>query len=201
MSVLALSGSRNRQGSTAHALDALATGVRNRGGDWEDIFLTEKKIERCRQCGADGWGICISEERCVIKDDFPSIVDRLKNAQLVVFATPVYFHDLSESMKAFLDRLHRIGFAKIMRQSSPPIPGMNGEGTPAIGLCYAGGSGNGTTSCCFTLERTLQTCGFDVVDMIPVRRQNLEMKLPLLEKVGEWLATIPVSGPFMPPPR
>jgi hypothetical protein len=35
----------------------------------------------------------------------------------------------------------------------------------------------------------LATCGFDVVDMIPVRRQNLAAKLPLLERTGEWLAT------------
>jgi hypothetical protein len=38
-------------------------------------------------------------------------------------------------------------------------------------------------------------CGFDVVDMIPVRRQNLEFKLPLLELTGEWLASKPASGP------
>jgi len=49
------------------------------------------------------------------------------------------------------------------------------------------------------MERILQTCGFDVVDVILARRQNLEMKLPLLEKVGEWLATRPTSGPWPPP--
>jgi len=32
-------------------------------------------------------------------------------------------------------------------------------------------------------------CGFDVVDMIPVRRQNLKFKLPLMELTGEWLAS------------
>ena len=37
-------------------------------------------------------------------------------------------------------------------------------------------------------------CGFDVVDMIPVRRQNLEFKLPLLELTGQWLTSKPVSG-------
>jgi hypothetical protein len=38
--------------------------------------------------------------------------------------------------------------------------------------------------------------------MIPVRRQNLEMKLPHLERVGEWLTTKPVSGPPpVPPPQ
>jgi multimeric flavodoxin WrbA len=169
----------------------------------DSLFLTERNVERCRQCNQDGWGICLSEERCIIDDDFSSLVERVSLADLVIFATPVYFHDLSESMKGFLDRLRRIGFPKILRQPGPVIPGpiLNGQGTPAIGMCYAGGSGNGTTSCCLNLERTLQTCGFDVVDMIPIRRQNLEMKLAFLEHVGAWLATRPTSGPPVAPPR
>jgi len=44
------------------------------------------------------------------------------------------------------------------------------------------------------LERILQTCSFDVVDMIPVRRQNLEAKIKIMELTGEWLATEPSSS-------
>jgi hypothetical protein len=73
----------------------------------------------------------------------------------------------------------------------PPVP--TEQMTPAIGLCYAGGSGNGTTNCAMNLERILQTCGFDVVDVIPARRQNLEAKLPIMELTGQWLVTKPSS--------
>ena len=202
MVIKALSGSRNRQGGTARALDAVLRGVAKAGGQWESMFLTERNLQRCRQCNEDGWGVCLTEERCVIEDDFASIAEKVRRADLMVFATPVYFHDLSESMKAFLDRFRRIEFPKILKAPGPIVPGQipNGQGVPAIGICYAGGSGNGTTSCCQILERTLQTCGFDVVDMIPIRRQNLEMKLPPLEHVGAWLATRPTSGPLMAPP-
>jgi NAD(P)H-dependent FMN reductase len=203
MRIIALSGSRNRQGGTARAVEALTRGVSRGGAESETLFLTEHAIERCRQCNQDGWGICRNEGRCVIEDDFAPLVEKIGAADVAVFATPVYFHDLSESMKAFLDRLRRIGFLKVLRQSGPPGPGFvpDENAIPAVGLCYAGGSGNGTTSCCFNLERTLQTCGFDVVDMIPVRRQNLEMKLTLLDEVGAWLATRPTSGPLVMPPR
>jgi NAD(P)H-dependent FMN reductase len=146
--------------------------------------------------------VCLTEERCIIEDDFAPIIEKVEASDLIVFATPVYFHDLSESMKGFLDRLRRIGFPKILRLPGPVGPGLiPAGGIPAIGVCYAGGSGNGTTSCCLNLERILQTCGFDVVDMIPVRRQNLEMKLALLERVGAWLTTKPTSGPPVAPPR
>ncbi|HUT67170.1 MAG TPA: flavodoxin family protein [Dehalococcoidales bacterium] len=200
MQILILSGSRNREGQTARAINAIRKGISAAKGNSECLFLTEMKLERCRQCDPDGWGLCRKEGRCVIEDDFASIVKMVKAADLVVFANPVYFGDLSESMRGFLDRFRRTRFMR--PGAAPPGPFPSAGGTPAIGLCYAGGSGNGTISCCANLERILQTCGFDVVDMIPARRQNLEVKLPMLELVGKWLATKPTSGPpFVPPGR
>ena len=201
MQILALSGSRNRQGKTAQAMNAILKGVTEAGGYSECIFLTELALERCRQCNSDGWGVCRSEGHCIIEDDFALVVERIEAADVVVFANPVYFGDLSESMRGFLDRFRRTRLTRrppAARGVPGPTP-FGGGGAPAIGLCYAGGSGNGTISCCANLERILQTCGFDVIDMIPARRQNLEIKLPMLELVGKWLVTKPTSGPWPPP--
>jgi NAD(P)H-dependent FMN reductase len=199
--ILILSGSRNRQGQTARAINAINKGISAAGGSAEVVFLTEQKLERCRQCEKDGWGICRSEGRCIIEDDFAPIVDKVLAADLAVFATPVYFGDLSESMRGFLDRFRRIRFPKMMAERrGPPGPFPPTPGPSAIGLCYAGGSGNGTTSCAANLERILQTCGLDVVDVVLTRRQNIEAKLPLLELTGRWLVTRPTSGPPIPPP-
>lgn len=191
MQVLVLSGSRNPEGRTARLINSLREGIVKGGGNSELLFLPTMNIERCRQCESNGWGICRSEHRCIIEDDFPSITDKIKSADAVVFATPVYFADLSESMRAFLDRLRRTHFMAGPR-GMPPAP--TEQSTPVMGICYAGGSGNGTTNCAMNLERILQTCGFDVVEMLPARRQNLEAKLPLAEKIGEWLATKPSSA-------
>ena len=201
MKILVLSGSRNREGKTARAIEAILRGIAKAKGDSECIFLIELNLERCRQCNPDGWGLCRSEHRCIIEDDFALVTEKIKASDVVVFATPVYFGDLSESMRGFLDRLRRTRFTF----GPPPVPGTlpirpAGQTTPAIGMCYAGGSGNGTISCASNLEKILQTCWFDVVDMIPIRRQNLDMKLPLLECVGAWLATKPTSGPPRIPP-
>jgi multimeric flavodoxin WrbA len=194
MQILMLSGSRNREGRTAQAIEAIAKGVAKAGGNSESIFLTELAIERCRQCDKDGYGICIREQRCIIKDDFDSVVTRVKAADVVVFASPVYFLDLSESMRAFLERLRRT--VPDSARSIPFSPHMGG--TPAIGMCLAGKNGGGALNCCVSLEKILKECGFDVVDMIPLRRQNLEFKLPILALTGEWLVKKPTSGAFIP---
>lgn len=195
MKTLVISGSRDPEGRTALLIKALCKGVESGGGETEVLYLPNMDIEVCRQCNSDGWGICRDEERCIVEDDFTSIVSKMDDADVTVFANPVYFGDLSESMKAFLDRLRRVK-TTIPRQPvrKGPGPFNNDEGPVAVGLCYAGGSGNGTTTCCMNLERILMFCGFDVVDMIPARRENLENKLIIVEQTGKWLATVPSSS-------
>jgi multimeric flavodoxin WrbA len=199
MNILILSGSRNREGQTARAINAVRKGITDGGAKSETIFLTELELERCRQCDSDGWGLCRREERCIIEDDFSSIVAKVEKADVVVFANPVYFWDLSESMRTFLERYRRVTQLGRIKAGRGLGGFPSGGGTPAIAICYAGGSGNGTVNCCANMEQMLQTCSFDVVDIIPARRQNLEHKLSILEMTGRWLTTKPTSGPPLVP--
>ena len=133
MNILAVLGSRNPQGQTARAVGALLAGAGSKSA--RQVFLPECKIERCRQCDESGWGLCRSEGRCVIDDDFAGLVASIKSADIVVFATPVYFGDLSESMRAFTDRLRRV-----IRHSEDKS-GIQDK--ISIGICVAGGGGGG----------------------------------------------------------
>jgi multimeric flavodoxin WrbA len=180
MKIAAVLGSRNPQGQTARAAGALLDGLTAQGATVERFFLPQMKIERCRQCDENGWGICRSEGSCVIEDDFAGIVASIRSADAAVFATPVYFSDLSESLRAFLDRLRRISLHKNGKKGI--------EGKRAIGICVAGGGGGGAPACSVSLEKILGTCGLEVVDMVPVRRQNLEAKLRVLRLTAEALA-------------
>ena len=180
MKVLMISGSRNPKGQTARAADALLEGATSAGAEAERVFLPRLKIERCRQCQDDGWGVCRSEGRCCIEDDFASIVQKVRSADAVVFANPVYFGDLSESLRAFLDRLRRTCMHEKGRAGI--------EGKRAVGVCVAGGGGGGAPACCVSMEKILTVCRVDIVDMISVRRQNLDAKLPRLRMAGTWMA-------------
>ena len=178
MKALQIVGSRNPHGQTARAAAACADGMASNGATVEAVFLPTLNIERCRQCDDDGWGICRTEGRCTIEDDFANLVDEIERADAVIFATPVYYSDLSESLRAFLDRLRRT--------ATHAVAGNPVEGKPALGVCVAGGGGGGGPACALTLEKVLATCGFDVIDVIPVRRQNLDLKLDTLRATGAW---------------
>lgn len=186
MRAIILCGSRNPKGQTARAADALRQGLEQAGASVEPVMLAQAAIERCRQCDENGWGLCRREGRCVINDDATELIEKLRQADAVVFATPVYYSDLSESLHAFTDRLRRTCAHEAGRVAI--------KGKPAVGICVAGGGGGGAPACCVSLERVLTTCGFDVVDMILVRRQNLSAKLPALELAGRWLASCPRSN-------
>jgi len=191
MEILVLSGSRNREGKTARAINAICKGIHDAKGESEVIFLPELNLERCRQCDLDGQGPCTREGYCVIKDDFPTIAKKVRAVDVFVCATPVYFGDLTESLRAFLDRFRRTVF--MPPKSTPKASNLLVKDKPAIGLCYAGGGGGFTITCAASLERVLQICGFDIIDLILVRRQNLEIKLPMLELTGRWLVSSPTS--------
>ena len=189
MKAIVICGSRNPNGQTAEAAAALTKGMAKAGASADLVLLPALKLERCRQCDDNGWGLCRKEGRCVIDDDFPALVRKIESADGVVFATPVYYSDLSESMRAFADRLRRICTHEAGRAST--------HGKPVVGVCVAGGGGGGgggAAACCVSLERVMATCGFDVVDMVPVRRQNLRAKERVLELTGEWFATQPKSS-------
>jgi multimeric flavodoxin WrbA len=178
VNVLVISGSRNPEGQTAQAATAFLEGVQEAGGTGEIVFLPVMELERCRQCEDNGWGICLSEGQCIIEDDFAALTDQIRAADLLVFATPVYYGDVSESLRGFLERLRRIRFHEAGRVGL--------QRKPAVGICVAGGRGGGSPSCAMFLEKMLLNCLFDVIDVILARKQNLPMKLETLKTTGRW---------------
>jgi len=181
MKVLMISGSRNPEGQTARAAKALLTGAESAGAEVAMLFLPELAIERCRQCGANGWGDCRAKGDCVIEDDLDDVLDAMRGADLLAFATPVYYGTLSESIRACLDRVRRVCTHDAGRA------GINSK--PAVGVCVAGGGGGGSYNCAVDLERALTSIGLNVLAIQPARRQNLDVSCEMLERLGKWAAT------------
>ena len=180
MKLIALIGSRGKQGRTARAAGAWIEGFRSAGGEVEQYCLPELVIERCRQCDDDGWGDCLRKGKCIIDDDMQKLAEGIRSADAVLLATPVYWGELSESLRAFMDRLRRTALNKEGKKGIAE--------KPVYGICVAGGGGGASPECAGRMERIVRDCGMYFEDVITARRQNLDMKLEVLKASGAAVA-------------
>ena len=89
-----------RSGSNSHLLaEAFGKGAKEAGNETEIISLKDKDIKFCRGCFA-----CQKTQRCVIRDDADLIEQKMEKADVLVFATPIYYYEMSGQMKTMLDR-------------------------------------------------------------------------------------------------
>jgi len=177
MKVIAVQSSPNLDGLTSSLVKSVLNGVEVEGGETDLIHLNRLDIKPCIACDK-GWGKCRKEGICILEDDFQNLREKIVKSDALIFATPVYWHDLSESAKIFLDRLRRCetgsGFETFV-------------GKKAIGITSAGGSGRGAVRALYNLEDYLRRLGFDIFDLVPVTRFSKDHKLEMLEKAGRHL--------------
>jgi len=92
-------GSPRKNGNTEiltkHTLKAMA----EEGLDTELIRLAGLNIQPCNACMA-----CLKEERCPIDDDLFPIYTKMKGAEAIILASPVYFSSATALLKAFMER-------------------------------------------------------------------------------------------------
>ena len=89
-------------GSNSQALaEQFAEGAKVAGNEVEFISLRGKEIKFCVGCLA-----CQKLGACVIKDDVPAIMESVLNADVVCWATPIYYYEMSGQMKTLIDRMN-----------------------------------------------------------------------------------------------
>lgn len=97
--ILIISTSPRRGGNSETLADEFARGALAAGHQAEKVCLYDKTIGFCTGCLA-----CQKTKRCVVHDDADDIVRRMRDADVLVFATPVYFYEMCGQMKTLLDR-------------------------------------------------------------------------------------------------
>jgi multimeric flavodoxin WrbA len=168
MDVIVLSSSPNKDGLTAACASAAVEGVRLASGHAKEVRLNDLQIGLCQACDT-GYGTCRSEHECQVEDDFQALHARMRQANAYVIVTPVYWGEMSESAKAFTDRLRR---CEATRGNESRL-----FSKPVIAVAAAGGSGRGTITCLLSMERWIQHLRGRVFDLIPVNRWNRAYKL------------------------
>lgn len=97
--VLILSTSPRPGGNSDRLADAFVRGARQAGHTVEKINLADKSVGFCKGCLT-----CLRTHRCVIRDDAVAIAQQMGSADVIVFATPIYYYGMCGQMKTMLDR-------------------------------------------------------------------------------------------------
>ena len=97
--IIVISSSPRKKGNSNALVASFVKGAEESENAVEVISLTGKHMEFCRGCM-----ICNQTNRCVISDDMAQINEKLEKADVVVFATPIYYYSVSGQLKTFFDR-------------------------------------------------------------------------------------------------
>lgn len=98
-------------GNTAQLANAFADGAKAAGHRVETVSLLKTEVKGCLGCNACRYG-----KPCVQKDGFSGLVPKITEADLIVFASPLYFWTVSSYMKAFIERFYSLA----EEDSDPP---------------------------------------------------------------------------------
>ncbi|MHB1128015.1 MAG: flavodoxin family protein [Bacillota bacterium] len=179
MRVLIITSSPNKDGLTAACGEQARLGAIASGAEANVVSLNELNIEKCRACN-NGWGTCLGAGTCQTEDDFQELHDSLKDVDGLILVTPVYWWDLSESAKAFMDRLRR---CEAFKKSEQFV-----SGKPVICVAAAGGTGNGFVSCLTVMEKFVDHLKGVKFDLIGITRRSKEYKLKTIYEAAKAMA-------------
>ncbi|MDL2323605.1 flavodoxin family protein [Ruminococcaceae bacterium OttesenSCG-928-A16] len=111
-SILVVLGGGRPNGNTAQLTHAFVKGAEEAGHHVEVVALAKTEIKGCMGCNACRFG-----KPCVIKDDFYNLAPKIKTADLIVFASPLYFWTFSSRIKAFIERFYCLA----EEDAAPPL--------------------------------------------------------------------------------
>lgn len=110
--ILIIQGGGRPKGNTAQLVSAFTQGIEDAGHTVETVSLLKSEVKGCLGCNACRYG-----KPCVQKDAFNDLVPKIKAADCIVFASPLYFWTVSARIKAFIERFYCIA----EEDPSPPL--------------------------------------------------------------------------------
>ena len=116
--IIILNGAARKNGNTSKLAEAFADGARSAGNDVKMFFLDEMDIHSCKGCLRAGKN---PKSPCSQKDDMDQIYGAFTGADVVVFASPLYFWTITGTLKTVADRLYAelecLGYGGFPRKS------------------------------------------------------------------------------------
>jgi multimeric flavodoxin WrbA len=104
--VMIVKGSPRRQGNSAALAERVAAGAQAAGAQVRSHYLHGMDIQPCDACDS-----CqpAKDAGCVIDDDMQALYPELREADAIVYASPIYWFTVSAQIKLFMDRCYALG--------------------------------------------------------------------------------------------
>ena len=100
MRIVCLLGSPRRKGNSARVAERFLETAAGLGAETKTYLLNELTYKGCQACNA-----CKTKaETCVVEDDLTEVLQAVREADVLVMASPVYFGQVSSQLKGFIDR-------------------------------------------------------------------------------------------------
>lgn len=115
--VLGISTSPRSKGNSDLLLRRALTGAESTGASTEYLHLTDYKINPCIECNA-----CYKTGTCAVKDDYQQLLQKILNADRLIFATPVFFMAVCAQAKMLIDRGQCLWAHKYILKKGPITP-------------------------------------------------------------------------------
>lgn len=103
MKILVLTGSPRKNSNSGTLAEAFIKGAREAGHDVVRFDAAASNVHACVACNS-----CGMDGPCIFQDDFETVRDHIIPADVVVFATPMYYFGMSSQLKAVIDRFYAI---------------------------------------------------------------------------------------------
>lgn len=110
--ILVIQGGGRPKGNTARLIDSFREGAEEAGHLVEVFSLMKNEVKGCLGCNACRYG-----KPCIQKDAFNEMVPKIRAADCIVFASPLYFWTLSSRIKAFIERFYCLA----QEDANPPL--------------------------------------------------------------------------------
>ena len=104
MKVLVITGSPHRKGTSALMAEKFIEGALKMGAQINRFDAAFANVHPCIGCDVCHCG----ENKCVFDDDMMSLYPKIQDADIIVYISPLYYHNISAQMKAVIDRYHGI---------------------------------------------------------------------------------------------
>lgn len=107
MNILVLNGSPRPNGNTKGMIEVFRKGAVSAGHQVDVMDVCRMKIGGCRACE-----YCHTKGRgeCVQKNDMQQVYTLLKEAEMLVIASPIYYHGITGQLKCALDRFYSVAY-------------------------------------------------------------------------------------------